>query len=108
MPLVNKNCFLEIPMKSKEKTLALTASASTILLFCGPFSVYAMDAVNAWKPSLAIDGAPVNSLRVYKAVEATVHSHSLLSVDNGTPSKDAFDPSTNLLTVNVTKPGAQP
>lgn len=84
--------------------LAVAARPLLLALGCclaAPFGAHAMGTFNSMTNLLAMDQVTVTGLGVYKDVTATVHSYSLLGVDNGAPRADAFDPVTQLLTLGT-------
>ena len=84
--------------------LALAARPLLLALGCclaAPFGVHAMGTFNSATNLLAMEQLTVTGLGAYKNVTATVHSYSLLGVDNGAPRADAFDPVTQLLTLGT-------
>ena len=83
-----------LPLQMVPK-LALAARPLLLALGCclaAPFGAHAMGTFNSVTNLLAMDQLTVTGLGAYKNVSATVHSYSLLGVDNGAPRADAFDP----------------
>ncbi|MES2950808.1 MAG: hypothetical protein V4858_19915 [Pseudomonadota bacterium] len=88
-------------MKSKNKTLAGTATAMVLVsLFGATFRAQALDTFDAASKLLSLDTVSMGGAS-YSQVRATVNAFELLGVDNGTPGGDTFDPATNLLTLGA-------
>ncbi len=88
-------------MKSKNKTLACTATALVLVSSLGAaFQAQALDAFDAASKLLSLDTVSMGGAS-YSQVRATINAYELLGVDNGTPGADTFDAATNLLTLGA-------
>jgi hypothetical protein len=85
-----------VKMKNK---FAWNSAFVAVLSLASSFSAYAVDSFNALSNYLALDQVVVQGLGSFKNAEVTVHSYTLLGVDGGTPKANAFDPTSNVLTL---------
>ena len=81
-----------------KKALTTTAQALAALALSGSFQAHSASAFDPSINRLFITSVSVGGT-TYQNVSATVHSYTLLGVDNGTPGADTFSPDNNLLTL---------
>jgi uncharacterized protein YkwD len=89
-------------IRTVKKSSARSAGLLAVLSLCVSLEAYGASTFDPSINRLLMPSLSVNGV-VYQDVAVTLHSFTVLSVDNGVPGADTFDPGNNLLSLGTLK-----